>query len=157
MRFSALGIFMSEPEAKHEILKVPKVYAESDEVPIILERVLNDLWALRDLEENWDSYGGRPPTSTALRLATRLIRTVEALYQGRAGERVSPYDVAPIPRGGVQIEWRGDDLHLEVEIGPVGDCAYLLKRLTPSGRQYEEAHNVTWADLKRQLDRVLLS
>jgi hypothetical protein len=93
----------------------------------------------------------------SLASARQLIELLERHYRTRAGAQVGPFDVAPIPRGGVQIEWRSPEVHLEVEVGPVGDYSYLLKRLRPEGREYEEAHGVDWDQLRPQFERVLLS
>jgi hypothetical protein len=116
-----------------------------------------ELADLETLEEDWDSYGGAPPSPASIARARRLIEAVEQQFGHTVGRRVSPYDVAPIPRGGVQVEWRGTDVHLEVEVGPEGDLSYLLKKLTPTGREYEEAHNVSWEVLSPRIERVLFS
>src|SRR5262249_26065958 len=97
----------------------------------------HELDELAALEGNWDSYGGVPPSRDALGVAHRFIHAVEQRFDPAVGERVHPYDVAPIPRGGVQIEWRGSDVHLEVEIDQEGDVSYLLKTIKPTGREYE--------------------
>jgi hypothetical protein len=110
---------------------------------------------LATLNENWDSYGGSPPTQTSIAEAHELLSKIETLLGPSAGKRVRPFDVAPIPRGGVQIEWRGGDLHLEVEIGPDGDLSYLLKKIRPTGREYEEAHDVESTSVLNELKRVL--
>jgi hypothetical protein len=131
--------------------------SDSDSLGPGSTRVLQEIEELRDLEDDWDSYGGAPPTEASLSSAKQLIERVERHYRTRAGEHVCPFDVAPIPRGGVQIEWRSPDVHLEVEVGPAGDYSYLLKRIHAEGREYEEAHEVDWDQLRPQFERVLLS
>jgi hypothetical protein len=79
------------------------------------------------------------------------------MFFAEAGETAIPYDIAPIPRGGVQVEWRGPRMHIEVEIGPTGEPSYLVKKIFPTHREYEEGHDVSWQVILVQIPRVLLA
>lgn len=71
-----------------------------------------DTWdELAALPENWDSYGGRPPASTAIAVARRLVESVSAV---------------PMSDGGVQVEWRGAGLDVEVVVTPAGLASVLV-------------------------------
>ena len=138
-------------------VQAPDYPGAGPEEPEVRAKMAQELDKLLTLEANWDSYGGAPPSRASIAAAHKLLETVERRFRGAVGDRACPYDVAPIPRGGVQIEWRGDELHLEVEVGPDGDLSYLLKKLRPTGREYEEAHNVSWPTLLPRVQQVLFS
>ena len=76
--------------------------------------------AVRDLPAGWDGYGSPSLTPSALRTAAYLVTQVEILE--------SPPHVAPVPGGGIQLEWTLGDRELEIEVTPEGDVLYLLRR-----------------------------
>jgi hypothetical protein len=82
---------------------------------------------LRELTEDWDSYGGKPPTSSALRSAESLIADLANDYGRILGETATPNEVFPNPDGGLELEWSEGNWMLGVEIGPEGDARYLIK------------------------------
>ena len=56
---------------------------------------------LMQLQENWDSYGGIPPTYAALEAADNLT-------------------FVPYADGGLQIEFHAGGMNIEIEINPDG-------------------------------------
>jgi hypothetical protein len=102
--------------------------------PADVSESLRQLEAIRELPENWDSYGSVPPSSTSIWEARKLI--LDALKECDS----LPYFVAPLSGGGVQLEWRGIKRELEVEIGARGEFGYLVieGKGTPNRRSKEE-------------------
>src|SRR5438094_6480972 len=93
---------------------------------------------LSQLDENWDTYGGHPPPPPAVDAARKLLRSAETRFVSSAGDWVRPFDIAPIPSGGAQLEWRYGERELIVDIGPEGELGYLLTVHAPTGRTYDE-------------------
>lgn len=110
-----------------------------------------------DLESDWDSYGGSPPTPVAVRTASRVLTVVHSSFDETAGEWIVPFHVAPIPNGGLQIEWRGPGATLELDIGPDGAFGYLLIQGRGEARRFEESENVSWATVLGLVGRVVIS
>jgi hypothetical protein len=77
------------------------------------------LWSLKNLKENWNSYGAAAVDDAALRSAHTLL--------GVAGNlRTLPVAIIPTARGGVQLEWKLPDRELEVEVLPDQTVQVLL-------------------------------
>jgi hypothetical protein len=74
---------------------------------------------LSGLQQDWDSYGGLPPTARAIGAASRLI--VEASTQAED----LPSAVMPFPDGGLQVIWEHAQDELQIDVGPVGSLGYL--------------------------------
>lgn len=75
------------------------------------------LRSFQELEEDWDSYG-------AARIHPIAIRTAKAIIEDlslRSADHV-PFHVAPMPNGGVQMEWQHPETArvLELWIHPTG-------------------------------------
>ena len=92
---------------------------------------LHDAYArlgeLAKLEANWDSYGADPPTTQAIAVASGLLNLLAERLADSVGERIRPWFIAPVANGGVQLEWRGPDRAVEIEIGPGGVIGYLVE------------------------------
>jgi hypothetical protein len=71
------------------------------------------VWALRDLPEDWDTYGSPPVSAQAIEIAIKVLCLIAA------GEPPMPYAV-PLSGGGVQLEWRRRDRQVEIEATPDG-------------------------------------
>jgi len=82
-----------------------------------------DAFAL--LSARWDTYDAKPIAPAAIHEARRLLAAVAQQFTDQT-ERAKPFFVAPLPYGGVQIEWRRPKAGIEVEIGPDGQFGYLL-------------------------------
>jgi hypothetical protein len=70
----------------------------------------NKLEEWSTLQPNWDSYGAEQ-IARAARVSGKILCLQSREYQP---------DIFPLPCGGVQLEWRTEDKHLTVEIGPEG-------------------------------------
>ena len=57
---------------------------------------------LARLEENWDSYGGKPPTDKAMKVATGL-------------------NAVPTSEGGIQLEWHVNGWDIELAFDANGE------------------------------------
>ena len=106
----------------------------------LLQTSLSELHSMKDLPDNWDSYGGRATTDTAVSITEKLLRSLAQL----AGDNTMPYHMAPLPDGGVYLEWRakGIDGKVIVDIGQEGEIGYLKVIRTKGKRISEERDNV---------------
>jgi hypothetical protein len=103
---------------------------------------LCDLERIARLGADWDSYGSAPPSSEAVKAARRVIGTVyqEALLSAR--NPALPYSVAPLSGGGVQLEWRGENKAIEIQVSADGGLGYLLVKGAEPSCAYEEADGI---------------
>jgi hypothetical protein len=122
--------------------------------------IANRLSYLESLQDDWDAYGARKPTALALQKARRLI----GLFPLITGIRLlqlhpaaTPYDVSPLPSGGVMIEWRGRAGILQLEVGPTGEFGYLLVTQGSSGREFTEGENISPSRVLELMTEVVLS
>ncbi|MFJ3793935.1 hypothetical protein [Kitasatospora sp. NPDC090091] len=72
------------------------------------------LHTLADLDEGWLDGTGRRPTAAAIGLAQLLA---EPLATTATGDSLRAY---PTPDGGIELEWRQDQLAHAARIGPHG-------------------------------------
>ena len=105
---------------------------------------LDELSALHD---DWDSYGGLPPTARAIGAASRLI--VEATTH--TGD--VPSAVMPFPNGGVQVIWERSRDELQVDVGPDGGLGYLSIHRGDGEPAMAEADDVSLADVLALVQR----
>lgn len=123
--------------------------ADTSDAPS-LRALFGRLDELSALEEDWDSYGGHPPTARAIGAASRLI--VEST--SHTGD--IPSAVMPFPSGGLQVIWeRGQD-ELQVDVGPDGGLGYLTMHRGEGEPAMAEAEGVSLDDvlaLVQQLPR----
>lgn len=82
---------------------------------------IEQLEAMRDMPENWDSYGAAPPRSASIDAAIRFLR--------QCTERIAlpqPY-VVPTRSGGVLLEWEQGPHQLEIQFDDAdrGSFVYL--------------------------------
>ena len=71
------------------------------------------------LENNWDSYGGKPITQFALAEAQLLLKALSGI------QAVDP-SVVPCSNGGIQLEWHRNGYDLEIEISPEGEVSEMF-------------------------------
>lgn len=76
---------------------------------------IEQLQAMRSLEENWDGYGAAAPSATALDLAQELVSLVEMMLK-KSTSSSCVLQVSPTRNGGVLIEWEDRAKQHEVEI-----------------------------------------
>jgi len=78
---------------------------------------VREIKALAELKDDWDTYGSPPPSAAALQTAFGLLTVLEGVPFGL------PH-VAPVPGGGVQIEWHIGSEDIELEIACDGHVTY---------------------------------
>ena len=78
-------------------------------------QVIHKIIKLSQIQENWDSYNGKPPAPKAINTAIELIEALPF-----ENEDMPIPSVVPTSEGGLQIEWSGEERELEVEIRPSG-------------------------------------
>jgi len=98
---------------------------------------------LTELEANWDSYGAEPIANTAIITAHKLIAEAILHFADKHGPRAVPYDIGPLPAGGVQVVWKGPHAELEVDISAEGRYGYLLIINPGNNPTYEEDNDVS--------------
>jgi len=100
------------------------------------------LTSLAELKPNWDSYGGHPPTTTALALSAQVLSAVTGLSAD--GTRLSePLEIAPVANGGVLLGWSGDGAEVELRIGPAGRLDVLYVEHPGGEPRYEEHRDIS--------------
>lgn len=78
---------------------------------------------LADLEADWDGYGARRVSRTAIKRCLRLLNTIDRHCYSQAGE---PF-IAPMADGGLQLEWdRVFEKELILMIPPDGTSTRFL-------------------------------
>ena len=107
----------------------------------LLQTSVSELHSMKALPEDWDSYGGRATTDIAVSVTEKLLRSLVQL----AGDNTIPYHMAPLPDGGVYLEWRakGIDGKVIVYIGHDGEIGYLNVARIKGQRISEERENVS--------------
>jgi len=108
------------------------------------------------LPMDWDTYGADPPTSLSVEAAHRLLTKVNDMWGRTFGEAVRPFVVVPLPRGGLQMEWRNDAAEIEIEISPGGHMGYLFIDKTGDERVFQEEDDVSWNDALATIERVFV-
>jgi hypothetical protein len=114
-----------------------------------LTSALRELDELSQLEADWDSYGGLPPTDAALAGARALLtRAMKRLAPSSAAE---PFDLGPIAGGGILVSWRVE--YREAQFRIRSDSALDVLMIDRAGAEptYREAHGIS---LGQALDSV---
>jgi hypothetical protein len=75
-----------------------------------LQEVSEQIQAIADLPDNWDSYGASRANAQILKSAHGLIRALSCV------EGVSKPHINPTPDGGIQFEWESRSKYFEVEV-----------------------------------------
>ena len=76
------------------------------------------LTELADLEQDWDGYGAMAMSPVALNVASHLIDNL-------LGLPLPPPELVPVPNGGVQLEWDGETVEVDLEIRPDGTAVFV--------------------------------
>jgi hypothetical protein len=110
---------------------------------------------LSSLPDDWDSYGARPVPRIAIDMARRFLDLLERRERLSELDSAAPFSLVPIPRGGVQIEWRRRGKALEVEIGPEGKISFVLDEGTAIRDRFTEKNSATAVEALDALDALL--
>ncbi len=106
------------------------------------------LEVLSALQAGWDTYDAQPISHVAIAQSFTFLDELEARL-GDAAHSVAPYFVAPLPYGGVQLEWREPGREIEIEIALDGTLAYLLIEGEGATRVFTERDDVSLDDVVR--------
>ena len=118
---------------------------------------LRKLDELKNLPEDWDSYGAAPISPNAIAKAKSIIISVMIAFGGIIGNVVKLTDVIPIADGGVQLEWVGPHAELEIEISPDGNISLLYISVSEDRRNYEESKDKSLNDVYTLIARLIHS
>lgn len=121
-----------------------------------LDPTIQRIARFSELKPDWDSYGAKVPTPQALDAAARYLKILVGTYAPFAGDRAMPFWVSPLPNGGVQLEWRGPEAELEIEVDPEGRLGYLLQEGHGPDAKYEEDDSAPFPSVLPLLGRVVL-
>lgn len=123
------------------------------ETPIIatidLDEEMRELAELARLEDDWDSFASKPIAQAAINDAKTLVMRAAVQY------RIRPYSIAPLSGSGVQLEWRGTNHRLEVEVYGNGRCNNLLIKGSGANRRAFETHDASLSDVLDTLSVVV--
>jgi hypothetical protein len=121
----------------------------------LLRAVDARLSQLLDLEDDWDSYGGKPPSVTAILVAGRLTQSVYDRFGGSLGDKVLPTSIAPLAYGGIELEWGKDQKLLALDIGPDGAVGAMMRSGVGDQTHYKEIDQIVWDDAIDWVGKVL--
>jgi hypothetical protein len=122
------------------------------------ERVIPAVERIRQLgllRHDWDSYGGDPPTSTAIGAAERVVETVAQTMANSSPQRAEPRVISARGDGGIIMEWDAPNAALEIHVEPSGRLGYLLDETTDGNSRYTERDEASWAEIEKLLAKVV--
>jgi hypothetical protein len=99
------------------------------QIPAWFDAVARKCVSFVELENNWDSYGGRPVHESIAQAAANLI-----VQLVRAS--VPEPTVVPTSGGGIQLEWHTTTVDLEIELASAGRISAVFEDRT-TGREWE--------------------
>lgn len=106
---------------------------------------------LRELEEDWDSYGSVPPSLDLIAVAESLLLWV--------GQHLAPFlpppHVTAVSGGGIQFEWRRGARELEIEFGPLDEGLSIEYLRSSHGEPINEGTVETVPDLLDHLGWIV--
>lgn len=117
----------------------PKTGYETEELRIgaSLPAWQQRLEQLRQLPENWDSYGAPRISNKAIERGKSILTAVTAAGFSQQ------FFVAPSSNGGIQIEWEFPGKELMLDIPPSGESVtYLLVETTAAGEERETEETI---------------
>lgn len=76
------------------------------------------------LADDWDGYGGVKPTLPSMFMA---LATLLAVWRAGSLSNNAHLDVIPVPTGGVQLEWQGQNGDIEIEVDQDGMMSWLIE------------------------------
>jgi hypothetical protein len=101
----------------------------SEPRPAWLDAVARKCASFVDLENNWDSYGGRPVHESVAQATSELL-----LRLARASSPAPT--VVPTARGGIQLEWHTPSVELEIDIASPGRLSAIFEN-RETGEEWE--------------------
>jgi hypothetical protein len=117
-----------------------------------LESALGRLLELAALPGGWDSYGAAPVSPSARTAAAAML--LFAWQEGVVQQSGRP-EIFPVPTGGLQFEWHGDNGEIEIEIAPNGSASSLIEWRNGTFEESPEGFAVKPADIVKLVKRVI--
>lgn len=121
-------------------------YNERLKYPVVVERTIQKIEQVGALEDNWDSYGARRPTTKAVIGAAELA--AELLESGMP----EPH-VFPMPNGNIQFEWSCHSMDIEIEIKSRTSCVALVEYLDTQ-EEWEEGFEFDFIKLREAISEL---
>jgi hypothetical protein len=84
---------------------------------------MEQLEAMRGLQENWDGYNAAAPDPEVIDLAREFIALLEAI--GARSAAPVRLQVSPTRTGGILIDWEDRKLEHELELSPDASISFL--------------------------------
>ncbi len=116
---------------------------------------LKRLEEIAGLGPDWDSYGAESPDQRAVIKAGVLVAAVEDRLSLVSGVNPLPWAIAPIGDGSVQVEWKGEDVAIEVEVRADGPFIYLIEKDDVDNLEFDEGEVVGAEDMASLVARVV--
>jgi hypothetical protein len=120
-----------------------------------MDHLSAELDDLRELEEDWDSYGARRISDRAIESASQVIGVANSVLGPVLGDDALPGAAFPVPTGGVALEWPRPNGLVSVVVGPDGELGYLHKTVQDGRSSYDERHRLAIDELIAQVARAL--
>jgi len=112
-----------------------------------LEEAADDLWQLLQLKRGWDTYGAVPLSGEVAKAVIRILRRLEEDGAPRPA-------LVPTPSGGVQLEWFGNGVELQLEVQPPARPVKMFYRQDDTGVWWEGLVGDAPEPLEKLLGRV---
>ena len=122
-----------------------------------LEPTFERLEELASLEPDWDGYEGKPPSSQAVAMAACLVAGAWDRFGTQREDRAQPYEIMPIADGGLQLEWRGSNKRLHLNVGPDGRISFLHVAGRAEDRTYREGDDLPRSEAFALVEQVIRS
>lgn len=121
--------------AERESVQSDRIIPLGDPNPWLID-AWRALETMARLEENWDSYGSRPLSMTAVEAASRVLYVLR-------NRRMPAPQLVPVSGGGLQFEWQEGNRELELEVFPDGRVGFLLVQDSEPLTEGELPHGAT--------------
>jgi hypothetical protein len=103
--------------------------------------VSSSLAELAGLPAGWDGADAASLSSVAIAAANNLL--FHLLANEHFAKAVGSLELgAPIPDGGIELEWQGPEWRVDIQVAPDGTFGYLLVGGEPGNRVYHEADDL---------------
>lgn len=102
---------------------------------------------LAELQFDWNSYGGLPPSDRAIEQSIEIVRKSAALAGEIGGPDCKPGAIAPLPDGGVSMLWKGPGGELDLEVSPLGEIGFLFEPAGDASSRTIDRDNVSIRDV----------
>lgn len=129
----------------------------SDPLESPLTESLSQLNDLRQLEPNWDSYDGLPPTEEAITKASAFLSIVYEYLGSSTTLDVRPHRIAALPDSGIHLGWKRPQAETEVEFSPEGGLRFLyVEKQDGEDTSSIEEEDAPWWKALRLIEKTLL-